>query len=75
MKFYFCILVCENEARTIVGVDTACVPIEIECPSQNSVRVIAASIEPRVSRVNEVGIVAVKSQSQKEENRVNLYNL
>lgn len=52
----------ENKAEPDVSVGTSCVPIEVELTCENSIVVIAASIEPRISRVNKVRIVAVRSK-------------
>ena len=64
MKSCFYTLVCENKARANVAVGTTCVAIEVELTCQYAIVVIAASIEPRVRRVNEVRIVGLMSKRE-----------
>ena len=64
--FYFYSIVCEHEAGTNLAVGIARVSIEVELTTEHSVVMIAASIEPRVGRVNEVGIVAVTRAKNRE---------
>ena len=56
---------CENKAETNEAVGTTSVPIENELSCKYCTAAIAASIEPRARRVNEVRIV-----SQQREKRV-----
>ncbi len=66
---------CEDEARTDVGVDAASVPIEVELARQNPIVVIAASIEPGIGRIHEVGIVSVNEEEATGQKRVIIDNL
>lgn len=75
--YYFYSIVCENEAGPNPVVRTARVPIEVELTPKHPVVVIAASIEPRVRRVNEVGIVTgTKTKNQRDKELIStIYNL
>ena len=66
MKYDLYTLVWEYKAEPDVRIDTTCVPIEVELTRKYAIVVIAASIEPRVRRVNEVRIVAIKSKRANE---------
>jgi hypothetical protein len=55
------ILVWEHKASAIVAVSITGVPIEVELTGIRAIVVIAAAIEPRVTRVHEIGVVHLKS--------------
>lgn len=56
----FNFLLCENEAKANVAISTTSVMIEVELTCKYTIVVIAASIEPRVRRINKVRIVSTR---------------